>query len=313
MSEIMSSGILNKVAKKLKNLPYKFSVDKSDGEALAGWVIDNKHPSRLLFVDIKSNDKLVYRIEASAFRQDLLDANIGSGCHGFHIETSELLPNGGSKPFDIYVDGVKLNDKSIVLSSNERILEPVIQPESMPVAIDTSQSLTDNYNVIVDVFQPGEVLGWIQPLDESSPAPLVVLKLNGVTLSEVKSDQYRHDLAEAGIKDGRVAYSIQYDLALLPIQDVQLELFVNGVKVDSSIHDFKLSAKDISSANNQVSQEQFVARTGKEIDAISQQIRTKNIDQGLPAESYAGICNVLIEKLAEANVKIAHLESLLKK
>ncbi|MDO6709129.1 hypothetical protein Q4567_00205 [Aliiglaciecola sp. 2_MG-2023] len=309
----MSSGILNKVAKKLKNLPYKFSIDKSDSEALAGWVIDNKHPSRLLFVDVKSNDKLIYRIEASGFRQDLLDANIGSGCHGFHIETSELLPNGGSKSFDIFVDGVKLNDDSIVLSSNTDFYESTKQSESIPVTAQASPTLADNYNVVVDVFQPGEVLGWIQPLDESSPAPVVVLKLNGVTLSEVKSDQYRHDLAEAGIKDGRVAYNIQYDVALLPTQDVQLELFVNNLKVDSSIHDFKLSANEIQAANNQVSQEQFVIQAGKEIDAISQQIRAKNIEQGLPAESYAGICNVLIEKLAEANVKIARLEALLKK
>lgn len=309
----MSSGILNKVAKKLKNSPYKFSIDKSDSEALAGWVIDNKDPSRLLFVEVKSNGKLVYRIEASAFRQDLLDASVGNGCHGFHIETSELLSNGGSKSFDIYVDGVKLNNESIVLSVTEKFLYPALQTESISVVERNLRSLKDNYNVIVDVFQPGEVAGWVQPLDESTPAPVVALKLNSATLSEVTSDQYRQDLATAGIKDGRVAYKIQYDLALLPKQDVQLELFVNGVKVDSSIHDFELSAKDILSANNQASQEQFVAQTRNEIDAISQQIRTKNIAEGLPAESYAGICNVLIEKLAEANVKIGHLESLLKK
>ncbi|GAB5380432.1 MAG: hypothetical protein Alis3KO_25720 [Aliiglaciecola sp.] len=305
----MSKGILKRVLNRIKNEPFLFSIDKCDEEAIAGWVFDAKNPTRLLSLELKRGSVVVYRIEASMFRQDLLEEGIGSGCHGFHIPTIELLPDGGADKFDIYVDNVKLNTD---------VLHVTVDAPAQYTPTDTQDSqdtstAADMFKVAVDLFSPGEIRGWVNVLNGLEHSPTVEVKLNNMMLASTIADEYRKDLADAGIKNGRAAYTLKYDLESLPTKDVKLELFVDGLLVDNLEQELTLHKENIITTKKLELEADLRDRAGNEIDLITQRIREKNLDDGLPAQSYAGICNILIEKLAEANVRIAKLESMLYK
>ena len=61
------------------------SFDGINGRLVEGWVIDERTPSLHLTVQVFDDDRLLGETIASLFRQDLLDANVGDGCHSFRF------------------------------------------------------------------------------------------------------------------------------------------------------------------------------------------------------------------------------------
>jgi glycosyltransferase involved in cell wall biosynthesis len=67
----------------------KGNLDQCDAEGIHGWVIDEANPNKPVELNVFIDDKLITQTTANVFRQDLLDAHIGNGQHGFNIS----LPN----------------------------------------------------------------------------------------------------------------------------------------------------------------------------------------------------------------------------
>jgi type II secretory pathway predicted ATPase ExeA len=65
----------------------------SDGRA-KGWAFDPSRPDTKLQVEILNGDTVIMAGAANRFRQDLLDAGIGDGWHGFDLSTGALRPDG---------------------------------------------------------------------------------------------------------------------------------------------------------------------------------------------------------------------------
>ena len=59
-----------------------------------GWAWDPQQPNTPISVNIYADDNLVATVSADQFRQDLLDAGIGNGVHGFTLATPESLKDG---------------------------------------------------------------------------------------------------------------------------------------------------------------------------------------------------------------------------
>lgn len=60
-------------------------VDQALRSRITGWAIDQAHPNEPVELELTDGDALVMRFVAQMFRQDIADANLGSGCAGFDI------------------------------------------------------------------------------------------------------------------------------------------------------------------------------------------------------------------------------------
>jgi hypothetical protein len=74
---------------------------------------------------------------------------------------------------------------------------------------------------------------------------------------------------------------------------------------------FSLSSADVQKAKDNKQQAIFVAGVKQEISAITQQISQHNMNEGLPADSVAGVCSVFVERIAELSFRLAVIEKAL--
>jgi hypothetical protein len=154
-------------------------------------------------------------------------------------------------------------------------------------------------------------LGWA--IDDSRLAhkPHIECKLGELTLGTCVADVFRDDLAKAGMGDGKHAFKIDYDVALLPDGGAGLKVIVDGIVLADSEKSFILSSTDIQKAKDNKQQAIFVAGVKQEMSDITQQISQHNMNQGLPADSVAGVCSVFVERIAELSFRLAVIEKTL--
>lgn len=70
------------------------NLDLVNHEQISGWAWDPADPARSVKVDIYSGDRLLCTVAANRFRQDLLDAGVGTGEHGFALATPDGIKDG---------------------------------------------------------------------------------------------------------------------------------------------------------------------------------------------------------------------------
>jgi hypothetical protein len=79
----------------------KSHFERVDGTAISGWVWNPDRPDAPVAVDVYDGDRLLASLPADEFRQDLLDAKMGNGRHGFSYPTPAAVKDG--KPHTIRV------------------------------------------------------------------------------------------------------------------------------------------------------------------------------------------------------------------
>jgi hypothetical protein len=293
----MSKNIIEKISQKFKG-GLKYSLDKADTIEIVGWVFDPTNSRDHLEVQIREGDKVVATVKADEFRQDVRDAGIGDGHCGFHFDIATLAVDQSSANFDLFADGKKLNQLPIFIKIE-------VQVHS------TQAGALENYKVQVDSNSPGKILGWA--IDDSRLAhkPHIECKLGDLTLGTCVADTFREDLAKAGIGDGKLSFEIDYDVAFLPDGGAGLKLIVDGVLLVDSEKSFILSGDDVQKAKDNKQQAIFVVGVKQEISDITQQISQHNMNEGLPADSVAGVCSVFVERIAELSFRMSVIEKAL--
>jgi hypothetical protein len=100
------------------------NVDVADGENIVGWAWDKDQPDSPIDVDIYEGDgvlTLLATVPAAQFRQDLLDAKIGDGRHGFSFPTPARLNDGKPHTFRVVTSRAKVeldgSPKTVTLKS----------------------------------------------------------------------------------------------------------------------------------------------------------------------------------------------------
>jgi hypothetical protein len=74
---------------------------------IAGWAWDSSRPKKPVDVEIYDGDTPLKTVPASQFRQDLLEAKIGDGTHGFVWSTPASLKDGKPHSVRAKVSGSK--------------------------------------------------------------------------------------------------------------------------------------------------------------------------------------------------------------
>jgi hypothetical protein len=294
----MSKNIIEKISQKFKGGGFKYSLDQANSSEIVGWVFDSKSASDHQEVQLREGDKVIGTVTADEFRQDVRDAGFGTGNCGFRFNVQTLFAEQVEARIDLFANGKKLNQDSIVIKFEMQ--NPVQQT-----------GVLENYRVHVDNNIPGKILGWA--IDDSRLAhkPHVECKLGDLSLGVCVADILREDLAKAGIGDGKLAFKINYDVAFLPDDGAGLKVIVDGVLLVDSEKTFILSATDIQKAKDNKQQAIFVEGVKQEISEITQQISQHNMNEGLPADSVAGVCSVFVERMAELSFRLAVIEKTL--
>ena len=294
----MAKSVLDKISQRLKRDSFKYSLDQANRYQIVGWVFDSKRSSDHLQVQLRVGDRVVATVTADEFRQDLLDADIGSGHCGFHFDMQASAAGLPEACFDLYANGRKLNRETVAIK--------------MEVQTLSQQTATlEHYKVQVDNNIPGKILGWAIDDSRLSHKPYIECKMGGLTLGACVADIFRDDLAKAGIGDGKHAFRIDYDVALLPDGGAGLKVIVDGAVLADSEKSSILSSTYTQKAKDNKQQAIFVARVKQEMSEITQQVSQRNMNEGLPADSVAGGCSVFVERMAEMSCRLKIIEKTL--
>ncbi|MFA6602427.1 MAG: methyltransferase domain-containing protein [Candidatus Shapirobacteria bacterium] len=92
----------------LKKESFSFFLDNSDHQRISGWVCNQKTPNNTLSIDFFDNNKYIQTIKADIFRQDLLNAGIGNGKHGFNFEYPDFLKDDKMHEITLQVTKTKI-------------------------------------------------------------------------------------------------------------------------------------------------------------------------------------------------------------
>ena len=89
----------------------------ADCVTVTGWAYDPVQPNTPIMVDIYGGNSLVATVAANIFRQDLFNAGIGNGSHGFIYTVPASLRNGQTRTIRAQV-----SDRNIVLTGSSGLI-----------------------------------------------------------------------------------------------------------------------------------------------------------------------------------------------
>src|SRR6202171_3373352 len=98
-------GIALTFAAALSAQSYNGNTGATTGSPISGWAWDSAQPNTSINVDIYDNGVPLVSIPANIFRQDLLNAGIGNGVHGFSLTTPSSLKDGHAHTVTMYFGG----------------------------------------------------------------------------------------------------------------------------------------------------------------------------------------------------------------
>jgi hypothetical protein len=183
-------------------------VESVESGSLVGWARDPKHPDEPLEIAVFHEGKRIAGGKADRHRRDLMKHGDGNGRHGFAIE----LPVK-----DLPSEGCRLTVKAV---------NPPIELNGSPFAFRPDGRRKPEGRL--EFLHGASVVGWAW--DPESPGKKVeveiLLNVPGKAHTRtVVADQYRSDLAEAGIGDGHHAFAI----------DLPPELFEGAHEVSARV------------------------------------------------------------------------------
>ncbi len=125
--------MLKKVAKRIikGHQPleqYRFHIDETSENRVAGWVWKINESDYSAKVDIKNGDTVLWSTLAHNYREDLDNSDIGNGKCGFEVYPRLAGGTEGLKNIDIYVDNIKINPQPLTFVSEENKRSASISP-----------------------------------------------------------------------------------------------------------------------------------------------------------------------------------------
>jgi RHS repeat-associated protein len=147
---------------------------------LAGWAWDATEPNDPINVDIYDGTTLIATVLANTFHQDLLNAGIGNGAHGFFLLTPAALKTGTAHTITLKAGGT-------------------------PTVIGTPQTLTcssANFAGFFDYADCTQLAGWAWDANQPIAALNVDIYDNGALLATIPAATFRQDLQNAGKGNG---------------------------------------------------------------------------------------------------------------
>ena len=169
-------------------------VDSVTRDRIKGWAWDPAEPGEPVLLGIYDNGRPIGEIIADGFRKGLKEAGIGDGCHAFDWK----IPGGLSPARAHTIEVRRLSDRRL-LPGSEAPLEAAVIGTAGP----TNQGMQGH----VDSVTRDRIEGWAWDSAEAEAAVLLRVYDNGIAIGEVTADRFREGLRNAGVGNGRHAFS----------------------------------------------------------------------------------------------------------
>ena len=161
----------------------------ADCTTISGWAWDANQPNTPISVDIYNGGTVIATVVANQFRQDLLNAGKGNGVHGFSFFVPNSLKNGQPHTISVGFTGTL----TALFNTPKTINCP---PPAGPV-----------YQGFHDTANCDTISGWAWDSTQPNTPINVDIYSDGNLVMTVAADQFRQDLANAGVGNGFHAFS----------------------------------------------------------------------------------------------------------
>jgi hypothetical protein len=165
-------------------------------DSIGGWAADRNRLGTSISVSIYDGDTLLMTVPANQMRPDVGSYMKDNGLHGFSIPTPTALKSGN------HVLSVRYESSSMSLGTSPKALAC-----TTPTPTPTPQPAYQGYHDFVDCNNIG---GWVRDKNNSS-ARLAVSVFDdtaGTLIATGIANQFRQDLVNAGIGDGKYGFTI---------------------------------------------------------------------------------------------------------
>ena len=155
---------------------------------ITGWAWNALQPNTVINVDIYDGTTLITTIPANLFREDIVNAGIGNGFHGFSFTVPLSLKNG-----QLHNIRARFGGTSTELGNSPR---PINCSGSAP-----------SYQGFHDGAGCGTIAGWAWDLNDPNNPINVDIYDGAALIATVPAIQFRPDLVTAGIGNGFHGFS----------------------------------------------------------------------------------------------------------
>jgi hypothetical protein len=177
-------------------IPEIGALDGVDGEHISGWARLKEQPDSPVHVEIYDGDTLLATIPADQFRQDCFESHMGDGRKGFSCRTPASLKDWRPHTLRVKVAGANIelgnSPKTVILPGDQ-------------VARDNATA-----GGVLDVADGENIAGWAWDKNRpDGPIDVDIYEDDGALtlLATIPAAQFRQDLLDAKIGDGRHAFS----------------------------------------------------------------------------------------------------------
>ncbi|WP_202940776.1 hypothetical protein [Alteromonas macleodii] len=113
----MKAKIKRLVKKILGRGRISYHLDMVSANQISGWALNDVAPSSPCNVEVREGEKVLASTRAATLREDLLEAGIGNGCHGFTLDLEMVPFSAQAREVHLYVDGKRITSAPIKLQS----------------------------------------------------------------------------------------------------------------------------------------------------------------------------------------------------
>jgi hypothetical protein len=202
-----------------KNTPptpvYQGNHDVADCQMIAGWAWDRNQPNAAINVDIYDGTALIATVSANQFRQDLVNAGMGNGIHGFGFTTPASLKNGQSHSIRVRFAGTTTD-----LSNSPKTI--------------SCGSATPIYGGFHDSADCQAITGWAWDKNQPNAAINVDIYDGATLIASVSANQFRQDLVNAGLGNGIHGFGFTTPASLKNGQSHSIRVRFAGTTTDLS-------------------------------------------------------------------------------
>ena len=179
-------------------------LDHIEPGRIVGWAWSPDQPNERLAVEVLFNDAVVATLKANRYRADLKASGIGDGRHGF-----EWKPQASDFPKEHCIVALRR------AGTQEIINGPWSVSNSSNSASVPAAARDDEYVGGIDQAEPYRITGWAWCPARPRERVVIDLLLNGASLATLRCDEFRQELKDASMGDGRCSFSWVPDPSVL--------------------------------------------------------------------------------------------------
>lgn len=274
--------------------------DRVAGGEAFGWLFDPEHPDEPLSVEVRCDDQIVSSGLADQYREDLDHAGIGNGRHGFRLKINPELFD--AQPHALVAQAV---------ASGTKLRGGPHRLQTTP-----GQLMSSSIRGCLERISEHEASGWACDLSQPESRLEVEILAGDVRLGHGVAEDYREDLASAGIGDGCHGFRITLDQEAAHETELPPRALITGTErflptPPTSIetpaaaqHEAPPRAQALPDASEPTDQAE--ARPSDLPVSVAEQPDAPASQQAAPAPTEAGDAAVALDPAVALSVETAH-------